>query len=87
MNGFTKEPIFHSHISDSLDENHPLAFVSIGCDALCGKQLHAFNNECMSSWWETEFGNFCIFCFSPISAMENLEECLSMNANRRMLKK
>lgn len=76
MKIFSKEPIFHSHISDMLDPGHPLANKSLGCDNGCGNQLHAFNNECMQSWWETEFGNFCTDCFKPESVMEDLEDCL-----------
>jgi len=46
-----QEPVIHSHRSDELPDNHPLAFSDeVFCS--CGKMLHAFNNECMTTWVE-----------------------------------
>jgi len=60
-----KEPIIHSHITDILDEDHPLADTTIYCDK-CKEMLHASENECMQSWIETGKGNFCLTCFSKM---------------------
>jgi hypothetical protein len=57
-----RDPIMHTHVSDKLDDTHPLAFHSIECRR-CHETLHAFNNECMQTWVETGKGNYCIFCF------------------------
>jgi len=56
------EPIVHSHISDVLPEGHPLANEDVYCDhdnGACQVMLHASNNECMQTWFETTEGNFC----------------------------
>jgi hypothetical protein len=58
-----KEPIIHSHITDVLPENHPLAYEDVFCDICKKTMLHASNNECMQTWLETEDGNFCTKCF------------------------
>lgn len=63
------EPKIHSHITDELPQNHPLAFSCIYCDSLnClsregSAMLHASNNECMQTWVESGIGNYCIRCF------------------------
>lgn len=67
------EPILHTHISDTLPPSHPLANNSVYCSK-CTKPLHAFNNECMSSWVETDVGNFCLQCFSKIDEEMLLED-------------
>jgi hypothetical protein len=36
--------------------------------------IHAFNNECMSTWVETGVGNFCIECFARIDFVDALDE-------------
>ncbi len=76
MKIFTKEPIIHSHITDVLPEDHPLAYKKVYCDTKCGHLVHAGNNECMRTWIETEFGNYCTTCFCLLEVMENLEYCL-----------
>ena len=57
-----KEPIIHSHITDVLPENHPLAYKTVYCDK-CGVMVHCGNNECMQTWLETSWGNYCTKCF------------------------
>lgn len=57
------EPVIHSHITDSLPEDHHLASTCVSCDS-CLDMLHASNNECMQTWVEFyKWGNFCIRCF------------------------
>lgn len=57
-----EEPIIHSHITDGLPDDHPLAFKNVGCE-VCHQPLHSMNNECMQTWLETVVGNFCTKCF------------------------
>ncbi len=53
-----KEPKIHSHVEDGLPDNDPLAYKTVYCDgAQCGEMLHAANNECMQTWFETGKGN------------------------------
>jgi hypothetical protein len=61
-----REPVFHSHITDSLPESHPLARESVHC-VNCGDMLHCFNNECMQTWIESGRGAFCLSCFFEAS--------------------
>jgi len=79
---FTKEPIIHSHISDLLDDDHPLAYRAVNCDK-CGETVHSGSekgeNECMQTWIETEFGNYCSLCFEFSDHMEFLEENLALS--------
>ena len=58
----TNEPIIHSHITDGLSKNHSLAYEEVFCKK-CNQMLHAPNNECMCTWFETDLGNFCSKCF------------------------
>ncbi len=81
MSEFTKEPIIHSHITDGLPYEHPLADVSVLCDK-CAVIVHSFNNECMQTWYETEFGNYCTSCFGFDEVIESLEHCLARKAGR-----
>ncbi len=73
-----KEPIIHSHLTNTLPENHPLRYKDVYCDK-CGKMLHSKNNECMQTWLETEKGNFCTRCFP-------LRPVLKWNDELRVLK-
>lgn len=57
------DPVLHSFAADVLPDDHPLAFESFGCDG-CGVPIHAFNNECMSTWVESTIGNHCVTCFA-----------------------
>ena len=57
-----KEPVIHSHIDDMLPHEHPLAYKHFGC-AICDELIHAGNNECMLTWVEADWGNYCIACF------------------------
>ncbi len=75
MKCFNVEPIIHSHIEDVLPEEHPLAFDTIYCGK-CKVMVHAGNNECMRTWVETEFGNYCSGCFKFGEVMEFLEVAL-----------
>lgn len=63
------EPLIHSHITDMLPRNHPSADTDVYCDK-CGVMIHAFNNECMQTWLETERGNFCTKCFPLTEAID-----------------
>lgn len=58
---------FHSHASDALEDNHPLAHEDIECTR-CGVLVHAPNNECMRTWVELpQFDNIlCSECFGDI---------------------
>jgi hypothetical protein len=56
------EPIIHSHISDMLPENHPLAYEEVECYK-CNDMVHCFNNECMRPWVEWLGFNLCFECF------------------------
>ena len=74
---YTKEPQIHSHIEDGLPDEHPLAGECVYC-AKCNAMVHANNNECMQTWIETEFGNYCSLCFEFSDHMEFLEENLAL---------
>ena len=69
------EPILHSHVSDVLPDDHKLAFKQVNCNK-CKELVHAGNNECMQTWFETEYGNYCTNCWKPIAVLECLEENL-----------
>lgn len=59
-----REPLIHSHITDGLPEDHPLARVTVRCDGVsCSEMLHSETNECMQTWLETDWGNYCLRCF------------------------
>lgn len=62
MKTWKHEPIIHSHITDILPENHKLAYEFVECDK-CKQSLHDSINECMQTWVECDFGNYCIKCF------------------------
>jgi len=78
---YTKEPQIHSHIEDCLPNEHPLAWKAVECD-VCGETVHSGSekggNECMQTWIETEFGNYCSLCFEFSDHMEFLEENLAL---------
>ena len=63
MKTWIHEPIIHSHITDELPKNHKLAYEDVFCDKCKKEMLHSSNNECMQTWFETDFGNFCSKCF------------------------
>lgn len=73
---FNTEPIIHSHITDLLDDNHPLADKHVYCQK-CRELVHAINNECMQTWFETEYGNYCTSCFKLDTVLETLEACVA----------
>lgn len=57
-----KEPQIHSGIEDGLKEDHIKANESLYCEK-CDAMIHAFNNECMTTWVESGKGSYCISCF------------------------
>lgn len=57
-----KEPSIHSHITDGLEEDHPLAYTCVYCDA-CHEMVHCANNECMQTWVEYRDQAWCLECF------------------------
>ena len=59
------EPICHSHITDVLDDDHPLIYEMVYCET-CNVMVHACNNECMQTWFEFRNKNFCGNCFAKI---------------------
>jgi hypothetical protein len=59
------EPVIHSHVTDSLPDDHPLAFEQVYCDG-CGRLVHAGNNECMTTWLEWGPYKLCGHCASPL---------------------
>jgi len=56
------EPLFHSHASDVLSDDHPWAFKQVYCKD-CEELVHAANNECMTTWMEYRGHAFCFPCF------------------------
>ena len=71
-----REPIIHSHITDVLPGDHPWAHENVCCNK-CGRLVHAFNNECMTTWVETGEGPKCFACFFW-EAGETLNEGLGL---------
>lgn len=65
-----REPLIHSHITDSLPDTHPLAWDAIMCANGCRTMVHASNNECMSTWVETGRGNYCLPCWYKLAVNE-----------------
>lgn len=57
------EPLLHTGITDMLAEDHPLAYECVSCK-VCGRMVHASNNECMDAWVETGQGNYCLDDFA-----------------------
>lgn len=62
------EPVIHSHMTDMLPDEHPLAFETVYCDAKrqhkCNGMLHCGNNECMTTWIEFAGKNVCMEVFA-----------------------
>jgi hypothetical protein len=56
------EPRIHSHVTDRLPPDHPLATRRIYCDR-CETLLHLQTNSCMRTWIESGRGNYCMRCF------------------------
>ena len=69
-----REPQIHSHVTDTLPDNHPLAWVWVMCDNSCSILLHS-PNECMTTWVETGKGNFCLPCFVELVREEGKYPC------------
>ena len=74
------EPIIHSHITDMLDDGHPLAFKTVCCQMIrehkCNEMLHAENNECMTTWVEFAGVTVCDKAFA-MYILEKSEGVLS----------
>jgi hypothetical protein len=66
------EPLIHSHHTDVLDKSHPWADKTVICGK-CGTMVHAFNNECMTTWLEWDKRALCGECAAPIIAAGVLE--------------
>lgn len=73
------EPLIHSHIMDSLLDEHYLAYTHVLCHG-CGGLLHAGNNECMQTWVETGKGNFCLPCFARLQDASALDDDFGLQA-------
>lgn len=56
------EPRMHSHVTDRLPAEHPLAYTRVYCDR-CETLLHMQTNSCMRTWIESGRGNHCVRCF------------------------
>lgn len=61
-----REPVIHSHVTDVLPDEHPLAAQAVYCE-VCQGILHCSPNECMTTWVETGVGNYCIECFVKLT--------------------
>ena len=61
-----EEPRLHSHVSDALPTDHPLATTRVYCDR-CDTLLHRQANSCMRTWLETGCDNFCLGCFIVVA--------------------
>jgi len=57
------EPTIHSHISGTLPDAHPLAYVFVACEK-CHAAIHDSKNKCLQTWVETGKGNYCVQCFN-----------------------
>jgi hypothetical protein len=60
------EPRLHSHITDCLPVDHPLATRRVYCDR-CDTLLHVQTNSCMRTWIESGRGNYCMRCFIVVA--------------------
>lgn len=72
------EPLIHSHITDVLPDDHPLAHETIFCGG-CTEMLHASNNECMQTWVESGAGAHCLRCFTLSIGGPVLEDGLALS--------
>ena len=55
------EPVLHTHVTDGLPDDDPRAQESIVCIE-CKCLVHAFPNECMTAWADTDDGPLCLIC-------------------------
>ena len=69
MNEVT-DPIYHG-AADVLPDEHPQAWESLYC-IKCSHMVHAFNNECMTGWFETTYGPICFECFTELPCRDDL---------------
>jgi hypothetical protein len=56
------EPRLHTHVTDCLPTDLPLAHTRVYCDR-CATLLHMQTNSCMRTWVESGRGNHCVRCF------------------------
>lgn len=64
------EPKIHSHLTDCLPEHREDCNEHKNCD-ICGKVVHAFNNECMKAW--IEWGELEV-CLDHLFEVETMED-------------
>lgn len=95
---YTEEPIIHSAISNSLTEE-TLVRIKLRCIVLsldftdghlrcaqCLVMLHSIAlNECFRTWYETEFGFYCIECWTIRDHMLFLEQNLQTREPYRII--
>jgi hypothetical protein len=60
------EPRLHSHVTDALPTDHPLAHARVYCGR-CNALLHLQTNSCMRTWVESGRGNHCVRCFIVVA--------------------
>ena len=60
------EPRLHSHVTDRLPAEHPLAHTRVYCDR-CETLLHMQTNSCLRTWIESGRGNHCVRCFVVVA--------------------
>ena len=73
---YNGEPLIHSQISDTLPEDHPLAWQSVYCtDCLpAHRMLHGVPNENMTTWVETGAGPLCVPHYAARVAADDMGE-------------
>lgn len=76
------EPLVHSHVTDVLPDDHPLAAVDVHCDR-CSALVHSQINECMQTWVETGRGNYDVLCFVIAAGGFEAGDLVDPNSNRR----
>ena len=65
-----REPVCHSHITDCLPDDHPLAYERVHCNK-CGEMVHC-ENECMQTWFEVSHSAvLCGECFAEYLLKSN----------------
>lgn len=70
---YAGEPLIHSHVTDELPDEHPLAHRCIYCLG-CQEMVHCENNECMTTWVECNAGAYCLQCFAK--ALAKTSDCI-----------
>ncbi len=70
----TFEAQIHTDQIGGLEDEHPMANIEVRC-IHCDQQVHAFNNECMTEWFETGIGAICFECFVIHHKIDELGYC------------